>query len=206
MEQVKKRITQADLHRLEAEGKSVEVDDGEIIIIEDTSFEAANGSVIEIEDGVTILHLLIIQNLYDILKPFVTLNKLGTIYMDGVRYILGGTPQDIQRAFKPDFSFVRTGRIPKDLDWFGDFPFTPDLAVEVVSPRQTNSEMIHKVSRYLEAGTEEVWLIYQKRKALERFRNDAEGVDVINHEEQIITPLFPDLNIPLKSLFVTQTA
>lgn len=191
MEQVKKRITQADLQRLDAEEKSIEVEDGEII---------------EGEGGVTFLHLIIIQNLYDTLKPFVAIHKLGTIYMDGVRYILRGTPQDIQRAYKPDFSFLRAGRIPQDFDWMGDFIGAPDLAVEVVSPGQTNPALTNRVSRYLNAGTEEVWLIYQSRKTLWQYRHDTEQPVVINHEEQIVTPLFPDLSIPLKSLFVTQTA
>lgn len=204
MEQVKKRITQADLQRLEAQGKSVEVDDGEIIIT-DIDGELNHDDTVEIEGGVTILHLLIIQNLYDLLKPFVTMNKLGTVYMDGVRYILAGTPQDIQRTYKPDFSFVRAGRIPKDLDWLGDFPFAPDLAVEVVSPGQTNQALINRVSRYLNAGTEEVWLVYQNRKTLWHYRADTEEPVVVHHEQEIVTPLFPDWRIPLKSLFVTQT-
>jgi hypothetical protein len=162
MEQVKKRVTQADLLRLEAEGKSVEVDDGEIIIT-DIDVDMNDAKTIEIEGGVTILHLVIIQHLFRTLDPFVTSRKLGTVYMDGVRYILAGTPQDIQRRYKPDFSFVRAGRIPKDLNWMGDFPFAPDLAVEVASPGQTNPTPTNRVSRYLNAGTEEVWLIYQSR-------------------------------------------
>jgi Uma2 family endonuclease len=192
MEQVKRRITQMDLQRLEAEGKSVEVDDGEIIVS---------------EGGVTFLHVIIIQNLYDVFKPFVIVNKLGTIYMDGVRSILEGAAQDdLQRAFKPEYSFLRTGRIPQAFDWMGDFPGAPDLAVEVVSPGQTNPVLLRRVSRYLEAGTEEVWLIYRTRKTLYQYRHDIEAPVVINHEEPIMTPLFPDLSIPLKSLFVTQTA
>ena len=76
-------ITQQDLQRLDAEEKWIEVEDGEII---------------ESENNMTFLHLIIIQNLYDLLKPFVTMHKLGTVYMDGARYILAGTKTDIQRA------------------------------------------------------------------------------------------------------------
>jgi Uma2 family endonuclease len=190
MEQIRTRVTQADLQRLDAKDKWVEVEDGEII---------------ESENDVTFLHVVIVQNLFLILHPFVRDNKLGRVFTDGVRYILAGTLQDIERARKPDFSFLRAGRIPKDFDWAGDFVGAPDLAVEVASPGQTNTVLLPKITRYLQAGSEEAWLIYPWRRELHQYRRDAEAPVIYKEAEVIDTSLlFPGLKLVLAELFITE--
>jgi len=88
VEKVRTAITQADLQRLDAQDKWVEVEDGEII---------------ESENDVTFLHVVIIQNLFRIFDPFVRVNRLGRVFMDGARYILAGTAEDIERAYPEGF-------------------------------------------------------------------------------------------------------
>jgi Uma2 family endonuclease len=189
MEQIKTGITSADLQRLDAEEKWIEVEDGIIL---------------ESEHDVTFLHLIIIQNLFRILDVHVRKHKLGSVYVDGARYILAGTARSVQRAYKPDFSFLRAGRIPKDFDWTGDFTGAPDLAVEVASPGQTNAVLLRKISRYLEAGSGEAWLIYPRQKALYQYRPDAEEPHIYRAGEVIDTAsLFPGLQLSMDELFVT---
>jgi len=190
IDQIKTLITQADLLRLDAEDKWIEVEDGEIV---------------ESENNVTFLHLIIIQNLYDILKPFVKTHTLGRIYMDGARYILAGTKKGIQRAYLPDLSFLRAGRMPLDFDFNGDFEGAPDLAVEVASPGQTNKILLPRVTRYLQAGSDEVWLIYPWHKTLWQYRRDAEA-PVLYHENDTVdvSVLFPDLTLPMQAIFTTE--
>jgi Uma2 family endonuclease len=191
-DKIRTSVTLADLQRLDAEDKWVEVDDGEII---------------EVENNVTFLHLVIIQNLLLLVHPFVRANKLGSVFADGARYILAGTPDDIERARKPDFSFLRTGRIPPDFDWSGDFVGAPDLAVEVVSPGQTNAILLPKIFRYLEAGSEEAWLIYPHHKSLYQYRRSADEPKIYTHDDVIDTSaLFPGLRLVLSDLFVTETS
>ncbi len=192
VDQIRTAVTLADLQRLDAEDKWVEVDDG---------------AIIEDENDVTFLHLFIIQNLFRLLDPFVQTHKLGSVYMDGVRYILAGTPSDIERARKPDFSFLRAGRIPPDFDWSGDFVGAPDLAVEVVSPGQTNTILLPKIFRYLEAGSEEAWLVYPNRKTLYQYRRSADEPQIYSGDDVIETSgLFPGLRVVAADLFVTEPA
>jgi Uma2 family endonuclease len=183
-------VTLADLQRLDAEDKWIEVE---------------NGIIIEDENAVTFLHVVITQNLFLILHSFVRQHKLGSVFIDGARYILVGTPTDIERARKPDLSFLRAGRIPPDFDWSGDFVGAPDLAVEVVSPGQTNTVLLPKIFRYLEAGSEETWLIYPHHKTLYRYRRDAEEPEIYA-EDGVIEPIpmFPGLKIAMADLFVTE--
>lgn len=189
VDQVRVAITQADLQKLDAEDKWFEVVDGEII---------------ESERDMPPLHWLIISNLYDILKPFVKSHLLGSIFMDGVRFIIEGTPDNIQWAPRPDLAFVRVGRIAADFDWTTDFAFAPDLVVEVISPGQSNPEMLGKISRYLSAGCEEAWLIHPARKTVVQYRRDAD-VPAIYGEGNLIdvSALFPRLTLNVDDLFVT---
>lgn len=180
-------VTMADLQRLDAEDKWVEVDDG---------------AILEGEHDVTFLHLIIIQNLFRLLHPFVREHQLGHVFIDGARYILAGTPDDIERARKPDFSFLRAGHIPADFDWSGDFVGAPDLAVEVVSPGQTNTILLPKIFRYLEAGSEEAWLIYPSRKTVYQYRRNADEPQIYSHDDLIDTQaLFPGLQLVTSELF-----
>lgn len=172
--------------KLEAQGKRIEVDDGEII---------------EVEKQMTFLHVIVIDNLYDLTRPFVRANKLGRDQTDGVRFILIGHRKSSSLAQIPDFSFIRAGRIPEDYDWQGDFEGVPDLAVEVVSPGQTYEYFLDRVAKYLRAGTEEVWLVYPERKLILQFRADAEIHTEFRSDEILTSPLFPGLEIAVAAGF-----
>lgn len=59
----------------------------------------------------------------------------------------------------PDVSFIRTEHLSaRDPVGFGTV--APDLAVEVPSPRQTAAYMALKAQKYLDAGVEQVWVIF----------------------------------------------
>ncbi len=189
VEMVKTTITQADLHQLDAEAG-----DNYWIEVEDNT-------IIEVLRDMTWIHLFVIMNLYDLLKPFVKMHQLGRVFTDGARYVLKGTLDEIEDAPRPDFSFVRTGRIPADFDWEGDFFGAPDLAVEVISPGQGIPNLVRKLSRYLDAGTEEAWLIVPKKGELYQFRRDADAPVVYRQGETLTTPLFPGLVIDITAIF-----
>jgi Uma2 family endonuclease len=67
----------------------------------------------------------------------------------------------------PDVAFVRKERLPK-----GKVPRTaianlpPDLAVEIMSRRNTERELDRKRREYFEAGVQLVWQVYPRRKVV----------------------------------------
>jgi Uma2 family endonuclease len=72
-------------------------------------------------------------------------------------YILSRNP-DTVRA--PDVSYIRADRVPPD-EALGSFgALAPDLAVEIVSPSETNATVREKVRDFLAAGTPLVWTVY----------------------------------------------
>ena len=87
---------------------------------------------------------------------FIEANDLGVVFNADTGFIIESDP-DTVRA--PDVSFVRKERIPTDGIPKGFIPGAPDLAVEVISPSDSYTEVAEKVAQLLEAGTQLVVLI-----------------------------------------------
>jgi Uma2 family endonuclease len=59
----------------------------------------------------------------------------------------------------PDVAYLSKSRVADpDLDQY--IPAAPDLAVEIVSPNDTATEVATKVQEYLQGGTQRVWVVY----------------------------------------------
>ena len=184
-------ITQEDLMRLEAENDefSIEVDDGVIVKVEHT---------------MTFLHILIMQNLFRLLDAYVRAHQLGDVFMDGARYILAGDNQDIQRAYKPDLSFVRSGRITANFDWSGDFEGAPDLAVEIAEHGQKIPYFLKRICDYFDAGVDDIWVIYPTYKQVYQCHRTSDAPRMYYENDCITTPVFPDLQVNVQALFDTE--
>ena len=66
----------------------------------------------------------------------------------------------------PDVAFFGTAKLGLLTEPEKYAPFAPDLAVEVVSPGDSASEVQGKAALYLEAGTAQVWVVYPERRAV----------------------------------------
>ena len=108
--------------------------------------------------------------------------------------------RDPDTVLGPDLSFVRAERLPP-LAEEGFFEGPPDLAVEVLSPSNTATEVARKVALYLEAGCPLVWVVDGPRRHVHVHRpgrpprtlgiGDAlDGADVL-----------PGFTLPLAELF-----
>lgn len=71
---------------------------------------------------------------------------------------------DLVRA--PDVSFVRKERLPADGTPKAYWELAPDLAVEIVSPTETATEVRDKVADYLAVGTALVLVVYPARREI----------------------------------------
>jgi Uma2 family endonuclease len=114
-----------------------------------------------------------------ILANHVKSNKLGRAYAAETGFTIARNP-DTTRA--PDVAFVRTARVPKPYRR-GFFDGPPDLAVEVVSPSDTHSEVVAKVGDWLSAGAQSVWVVDPPSKSIEVHRAGAPIVRYVGEEE-----------------------
>ncbi len=70
---------------------------------------------------------------------------------------------------RPDVAFIRKERLEGvDLDR-APLPIAPDLAIEIVSKNDRADDLILKVSQYLQAGVQAVWLFYPSTQLAYRY-------------------------------------
>jgi Uma2 family endonuclease len=81
-------------------------------------------------------------------------------------------------------------------------PVPPDLAVEVVSPRNRPGEIHRKIGEYHEAGVPLVWVIYPKRRCVVVYRPQEEPTVLKEGEILENFPELPGFRCPVADFFV----
>jgi len=81
----------------------------------------------------------------------------------------------------------------------------PDLAIEILSPGNSKTEMKDKFDLYEEAGVLEYWIVFPGERSVQIFNLNEEGRYIglqPNIESDIVTtPIIPGLEVDLKDVF-----
>ncbi|MGQ0648216.1 MAG: Uma2 family endonuclease [Gemmatimonadaceae bacterium] len=101
-------------------------------------------------------------NLVLLLGSHVKARKLGRVFGDGFGYVLTQLPHTVR---VPDVSFVHAERLPAEGIGPGLLRIAPDLAVEVLSPGESASELEEKLADYSLAGTPLIWIVDPSRRS-----------------------------------------
>jgi len=126
------------------------------------------------------------------LYTFVRARKLGRVYTADAGYRLSANP-DTVRA--PDVSFVSSERAEESMRYMQG---PPDLAVEVVSPNDTYSEIEKRIAEFLRAGASAVVIVDPSTKTARIHRSS--GVTAV--AETIDLPdILPGWSLSLSELF-----
>lgn len=101
----------------------------------------------------------------------------------------------------PDVAFIskerlKTGRFPRQ----GVAPFSPDLAIEVISSTNTAAEMERKLDDYFANGVQEVWYFYPETKEA-RVYQERESFSVLSVQDSLTSRMLPGFSCPLEPLF-----
>jgi Uma2 family endonuclease len=112
------------------------------------------------------LHARIAFELGVLLRDFVNANDLGRIEVEA-GFRLSEQPPIVRG---PDVSFISKARLPAEIpvSWW---PFAPDLAVEVVSPAKSLSDVQEKIFEYFEAGTRQIWVVDVRTRSVMVYRS-----------------------------------
>ena len=127
---------------------------------------------------------------------FVRENKLGKVFAAETGFILAeGTVRGIDISFVGNEKLAEFG-IPESF-----FPTAPDLAVEVISPGNTFSEIQDKIEEYIAAGTKLVWIVYPKQKMIHVHR-PSNVINVLRETDELDgEDVLPDFRIRLSEIF-----
>jgi Uma2 family endonuclease len=75
-------------------------------------------------------------------------------------------------VIKPDVAFIFAERLPE----LPKYPtIAPDIAVEVISPSNSEAEMIEKAELYIKYGSRLVWLMYPDSRTVRACRPNGDG-------------------------------
>ena len=125
-------------------------------------------------------------------------NKLGKVYLAETGFLIGTNP-DTVRA--PDIAFVRMERIKESPGLKGYRIGAPDLAVEIVGPGDTVSEVEEKVSEWLDGGARMVWVVSPKLHTVTVYRSLVDIVTLTEKDELNGGDVVPGFQIQVAEIF-----
>lgn len=136
---------------------------------------------------------------------YVLANKLGRMTGAETGFILNKDSDGKDTLMAPDIGFIQAERIPAELTE-QYVPFAPDLAVEVLSPSNTDAEITVKVEAYLRYGTRLVWVVAPKEQRISVYRPTGEANEANIRFLSIDNTLdgedvLPGFSLPLRQLF-----
>lgn len=108
-------------------------------------------------------HAVVSSNVVALLVAYVKQHGLGRVFPDGTGFELVPLPRTVR---VPDASFVRADRLPARGVAAGLLKMIPDLAVEILSPSETASDLEEKLSDYRACGTPLIWVIDPDRRTV----------------------------------------
>lgn len=118
-----------------------------------TRYELSNGELI-VTPSSTHLHNKIRDRLTARIQAFLDENPVGEVSAETDVRLTSDTVR------RPDISFFSARTLTGlDIDQ-SPLPVAPDLAIEIVSKNDRADDLLLKVSQYVEAGAQAVWLIY----------------------------------------------
>ncbi len=132
------------------------------------------------------------------LSQHVRAHGLGEVLAAETGFLLARTP-DLVRA--PDVAFVSRERAAAAGEVAGYWPGDPDLAVEVVSPNDSYTEVAEKVATWLAHGTRMVIVVDPRRRTVAVHRPPAQvrhlTVDDTIDDEDVV----PGWRMAVRDLF-----
>ncbi len=176
---------------------------------------ALNGQWAEVVDGHIVnrrseqqaltpgfLHNQVAGNIYAVLRDCARGANDGYACTGGLEYVLkSAADAAVITSRVPDVSFICKANLPASYNWNRPFIGAPDLAIEVVAPEDTATDLLERIDDYLQAGTREVWVVYPIREELYQYRKAAPAtVRIYQHEVPIDSPVLPNLSLTVEQL------
>jgi Uma2 family endonuclease len=143
-------------------------------------------------------HGRIIMELAVPLGQYVKSAKLGKVYAAETGFKIKSNPDTV---IAPDIAFIRQERVEAAGRAKGYWEGSPDLAVEVISPNDTVSEVEERVQAWLEAGTRQVWIISPRLRTVTIYRSLSDISALTEKDTLDGGEVMPGFRIPVIDIF-----
>jgi Uma2 family endonuclease len=164
----------------------------------DASYEILDGQPLE-KPAMGAYASLVAMRLYQALSRFLADNPLGQAVIETMLAL--DPSRGLQR--RPDVAFISFGRWPSDRPYprTGELNVAPDLAIEVVSPRDVHAELRRKVRDYFRFGTRQVWVVDPLDESISVYTSPTE-VRILTADDALDGgDILPGLSVPIAPLF-----
>jgi Uma2 family endonuclease len=141
-------------------------------------YELVDGQLVEREMGTE--SSWIAGRLLLLLSAYVQDQQLGWVFPSDNSYQC--FPNRPNKVRKPDVSFIRMGRLPKEELPRGHCRIAPDLVAEVISPNDLYSDVIRKVLEFLAVGVPLIWVVDPDTRTVTVYR--ANNTLTLLHEHE----------------------
>jgi len=158
-------------------------------------YELVRGEIVEVTPT-GISHGAVARRISALLGAFVDAHGLGEVVGAETGFWLAS---DTLRA--PDCAYIAAEKMASLAEAERYAPFAPDLAVEVVSPGDTASDIRDKVDLYRAAGTGLVWVIYPALRKVDVYLPDGTAREVGAEGTLDGGEVLPGLQIAVKEVF-----
>jgi Uma2 family endonuclease len=183
-------------YRARAGGDRLTIEEFERLPDEDCRMELVRGVVVR-EPRARFEHGRKHADVVYVLRRHVEEHPVGKVCGAETGFILSTDPPTVRA---PDAAFVAAARIPAG-GVEGFFPGAPDLAVEIVSPSSTASDIQAKVFDYLDAGARLVWVVYPETRTVAVHRTRAEARHLTEMDVLDGGDVLPGLRLGVARLF-----
>jgi Uma2 family endonuclease len=107
---------------------------------------------------------------------------------------------EVRRTLVPDVAYLSYDRIPYEDDDAADMPeIAPNIAIEILSPRDRRAYIEEKIRVYLACGTEAVMLVDPQKETVEI--HDAAAIQTLYASQMLTHPALPHFSIPVAQIF-----
>ncbi len=122
-------------------------------------------------------HQIICYRLALKLGPYVTEQRLGTLFAHPIHVILADHVH-----YEPDLCFIARGRSSIIQESYIDGP--PDLAIEVISESNRTHDTVVKHRDYARYGVSEYWLVDMREEVISTWRLRDQGYELLGRAQR----------------------
>lgn len=111
------------------------------------------------------------------------------------------THRDPDTVRGPDISYYSYSRIPKGAEPTGYSEVMPEVAIEVRSPTDRWAKVLEKVSEYLNAGVDLVYVVDAQTQSVIAYTADQASITLRDGDELTFPPPLDGLRIAVRRVF-----
>lgn len=165
------------------------------------TYKIENNAIAGEDDLGSVNHSLTQARLTSLLDDDERFSVLTELSLDISQHDLSKFRLDAKEEVKPDVcAYLKPPVIPDDEDDLITVSQMPDLAIEVLSPRQAHSYLIRKVKAYFELGVKSCWLVIPDLKTVYIYSQSTEYRTFTKDDSELFDEVM-SIRLPIAKVF-----